>query len=134
MFTAAFRCPESIVGIRVQRFVAEHPFNERFRAQLMLALYRSGRQADALAAYTDARETLVGELGISPSRPLQLLEQAILRQEPLIDEPPAGGDGKDPCDTHERTATSWPRREAEWSPVGARALSAAADAAPRASS
>jgi DNA-binding SARP family transcriptional activator len=68
----------------LKRLVAEHPFHERFRAQLMLALYQSGRQADALAAYREAHETLVAELGIGPSRPLQLLERAILRQEPFI--------------------------------------------------
>src|SRR5215210_2428736 len=65
-------------------FVAEHPLRERPRAQLMLALYRSGRQADALEAYRRARDTLVDELGIDPSAELQQLEQAILRHDPAV--------------------------------------------------
>jgi YD repeat-containing protein len=52
----------------------------------LLALYRSGRQAEALAVYREARETLVEQLGLDPSRPLQILEGAILRQEPLLDQ------------------------------------------------
>jgi DNA-binding SARP family transcriptional activator len=63
----------------------EHPLREGFRRQLMLALYRSGRQAEALAAYQDARRVLVDQLGIDPSPSLQDLERAILRQEPALD-------------------------------------------------
>src|SRR5918994_4146843 len=66
---------------------SEHPFRERLRAQLMLALYRSGRQAEALAAYRDARNVHVEELGIEPTRRLQELEQAILRQDASLDAP-----------------------------------------------
>ena len=51
--------------------VAEHPYRERFRAQQMLALYRSGRQADALAAYRSARKAFVDELGIEPGEELK---------------------------------------------------------------
>ena len=69
----------------LEAFVAEHPLRERPRGQLMLALYRSGRQADALEAYRAARETLVEELGIEPSTDLQRLEQAILRHDPALD-------------------------------------------------
>jgi DNA-binding SARP family transcriptional activator len=69
----------------LEGFVAEHPLRERPRRQLMLALYRSGRQADALEAYRRARETLVQELGIEPSPELQRLEQAILRHDPSVD-------------------------------------------------
>jgi DNA-binding SARP family transcriptional activator len=65
--------------------VAKHPLRERLRRQLMLALYRSGRQAEALAAYRDARQTLLGELGIEPTRALQELERAILAQDPALD-------------------------------------------------
>jgi DNA-binding SARP family transcriptional activator len=69
----------------LEALVAKHPLRERLRRQLMLALYRSGRQADALAAYRDARQTLLGELGIEPTRALQELERAILAQDPALD-------------------------------------------------
>ena len=59
--------------------VREHPLRERLRAQLMLALYRSGRQAEALEAYQRARRMLTDELGLEPGRRLQELERAILR-------------------------------------------------------
>jgi len=61
--------------------VSEHPYRERLREQLMLALYRSGRQAEALRAYQEARRTLADELGLEPSRQLRELEQAMLRQD-----------------------------------------------------
>ena len=64
---------------------AEHPLRERLRGQLMLALYRSGRQAEALAAYQTARRVLVDELGIEPSAALQELERAMLRQDPALE-------------------------------------------------
>jgi DNA-binding SARP family transcriptional activator len=65
----------------LERLVAAHPLRERLRAQLMLALYRSGRQADALAAYRETRRALADELGLEPSEELRELEQAILRQD-----------------------------------------------------
>jgi hypothetical protein len=64
----------------IEAAIAEHPLRESFRRQLMLALYRSGRQADALAAYQAARRVLVDELGIEPNPELRALEQAILQQ------------------------------------------------------
>lgn len=67
--------------------VGEHPLRERLRAQQMLALYRSGRQADALEAYAEARRTLVEDLGIEPSEALQRLQQAILRHDPSLETP-----------------------------------------------
>ena len=67
--------------------VNEHPMRERFWGQLMTALYRSDRQADALATYARARERLADELGIDPGQALQQLELAILRQDPSIAAP-----------------------------------------------
>jgi class 3 adenylate cyclase len=71
----------------LEALVTEHPLRERLRGQLMLALYRSGRQAEALEAYRQARETLVDELGIEPSTELQRLEQSILRHDSDLDLP-----------------------------------------------
>jgi len=65
--------------------VRDEPLRERLRGHLMLALYRSGRQVDALAVYRDGRRVLVDELGVEPSRTLQELERAILRQDPSLD-------------------------------------------------
>jgi DNA-binding SARP family transcriptional activator len=70
----------------LEALVRRHPLRERFRAQLMLALYRSGRQADALGVYQDARRALVDELGIEPGPALRELEQSILRQDPQLTE------------------------------------------------
>jgi DNA-binding SARP family transcriptional activator len=72
-----------LVG-EVEVLVAEHPLRERLRGLLMLALYRSGRQAEALEAFRSAREALVGELGLEPSPALQELERAILRHDPSL--------------------------------------------------
>lgn len=70
--------------------VAEHPLREGLRGQLILALYRSGRQAEALDAYQATRHALVEELGIEPRPALHELQQAILRQDPELDlSPPA---------------------------------------------
>src|SRR3954470_20313043 len=73
-----------LVG-ELETLVAEHPFREHLHAQRMLALYRCGRQADALAAYQNARRVLVKQLGIEPSAALRQLEQAILRQDASLD-------------------------------------------------
>jgi predicted ATPase/DNA-binding SARP family transcriptional activator len=72
----------------VEALVAEEPLRESLRALQMRVLYRAGRQADALAAYRDARRTLDEELGIEPSPALQQLERAILQQDPALDPPP----------------------------------------------
>ena len=74
---------------RVSELVHEMPLRERLHEQLVLALYRSGRQADALRAYRDARRTLVEELGIEPGADLRDLERRILQQDSSLDWAPA---------------------------------------------
>ncbi|RKQ87272.1 putative ATPase [Solirubrobacter pauli] len=69
----------------LESLTAEHAFRERFHAQLMLALYRSGRQADALDAYRRARHALVEDLGLDPSPSLQRLEAQILAHDPTLE-------------------------------------------------
>jgi DNA-binding SARP family transcriptional activator len=73
-----------LVG-ELEALVAEHPLREHLRRQLMLALYRSGRQSEALDVYRQARSSLIDELGIEPSPVLQELERAILRQDPALE-------------------------------------------------
>jgi DNA-binding SARP family transcriptional activator/streptogramin lyase len=68
----------------LESLVSEHPYRERLRAQLMLALYRSGRQADALEAYRAGRRVLQDELGLEPGKELRDLEAAILRQDEAL--------------------------------------------------
>lgn len=75
-----------LVG-ELQMLVAEHPLRDRLRAQYMLALYRSGRQAEALEAYREARRMLTEELGIDPAPELQRLERAILAQDSALEWP-----------------------------------------------
>jgi DNA-binding SARP family transcriptional activator/tetratricopeptide (TPR) repeat protein len=74
---------------------AEHPLRERFTGQLILALYRGGRQSEALAAYQRLRAGLSDALGIDPSPELQALHAAVLRQDPGLGGPPAAGAGPD---------------------------------------
>jgi DNA-binding SARP family transcriptional activator len=69
----------------LEELVAREPLQERLRAQLMLALYRSGRQADALELYRRTRETLSDELGIEPSLELQELERRMLQHDPALE-------------------------------------------------
>lgn len=70
-----------VVG-ELRRLVGEHPLRERFHAQLVLALYRSDRQADALRAFDDVRILLLDELGLDPGPELQALHRAVLEQSP----------------------------------------------------
>jgi YVTN family beta-propeller protein len=77
------------VVAELEALVAEHPLRERVRGQLMLALYRCGRQADALEAYRKGRSLLANELALDPSPRLRALEQAILRQDRELDQPGA---------------------------------------------
>jgi predicted ATPase/DNA-binding SARP family transcriptional activator len=100
----------------LETLVVEYPLRERLRGQLMLALYRSGRQADALAAYRAAREALVRELGIEPGLALRQLERGILDQDPELDaravDPPAVEAGRSTPSLATR-ATSFIGRESE---------------------
>jgi DNA-binding SARP family transcriptional activator/class 3 adenylate cyclase len=73
----------------LEALVAEHPFREGLRGELMVALYRAGRQAEALGVYRDARQALAEELGIEPGPRLRQLEGAILRQDPALDLEPS---------------------------------------------
>lgn len=75
----------------LESLIEEHPFREDFHRQLMVALYRCDRQADALAAYRRLREILAEQLGIDPSVAVRELEAAILRQDPTLDAPQLGG-------------------------------------------
>jgi DNA-binding SARP family transcriptional activator len=72
-----------LVG-ELEELLAAHPLHERFRAQLMLALYRSGRQVEALDLYRQGRDVLVAELGLEPSPMLRELERAILAHDPVL--------------------------------------------------
>ena len=85
---------DALIG-ELEGLVARYPLQERLRGQLMLALYRAGRQADALRVYKETRRVLVDELGIEPSKELQQLEHAILVHDPSLEPPPvargAGG-------------------------------------------
>jgi predicted ATPase/DNA-binding SARP family transcriptional activator len=73
----------------IEALVGQHPHSERLRTQLMLALYRSGRQADALDAYQDARRALTEELGLEPGPELREVHQAILRHDTSLLAPEA---------------------------------------------
>jgi ABC-type transport system substrate-binding protein/DNA-binding SARP family transcriptional activator len=75
-------CPE------LEQLVTEHPMRERLRGQLMIALYRCGRQADALQTYQEGRSLLVEELAVEPGPQLRKLQLAVLEQDPALDLPP----------------------------------------------
>jgi WD40 repeat protein/DNA-binding SARP family transcriptional activator len=77
------------VAGELDALVAEHPLRERLHAQRMLALYRCGRQAEALDAYRQARSVLVEEIGVEPGPELRRLHEAILRQDASLDPPAA---------------------------------------------
>jgi YVTN family beta-propeller protein len=112
----------SVVG-ELEALVAAEPMRERPRAQLMLALYRCGRQADALAAYRDARRTLVDEVGVEPGPALRDLERKVLAQDPSLDPTPGAAAAPRPV----ATATT-PRRRRRLSRVAGLGCAAAAAA------
>ena len=91
----------------LERLVREHPVRERLRGQLMLSLYRAGRQADALECYRIGRRAMIDELGIEPGRALQDLEAAILRHDAALD-PPAEATASPPAVGRRRGGTSPP--------------------------
>jgi YVTN family beta-propeller protein len=91
----------------LQLAAADNPFREHLHAQLMIALYRSGRQAESLAAFQRARDRLVGELGVEPGRELRELERSVLQQAPELELPrdvhqngPVASGGHGPLATH----------------------------------
>jgi YVTN family beta-propeller protein len=75
-----------LVG-ELEALCKDHPLQEQFQRQLMLALYRSGRQADALDRYRQTRQAMIEELGLEPGRELQELERGILERDPALDAP-----------------------------------------------
>jgi DNA-binding SARP family transcriptional activator len=91
-----------LVG-ELEALVGEHPLRERLRRQLMLALYRSGRQAEALEAYRDARQALVEHVGIEPGPALRELEKAILEQDSRLDHPETLGASRADIEAPERS-------------------------------
>ncbi len=90
-----------LVG-ELEALVREHPPRERFTAQLMLALYRSGRQADALERFRTTRRRLLEDLGLEPSQELAQLEQAILTQDPELQPPARESDRESPASARGR--------------------------------
>jgi DNA-binding SARP family transcriptional activator len=89
----------------LERLVAQEPLRERLRGQLMLALYRCGRQADALEVYRSGRRLLDEELGLKPDDELQRLERAILNHDPSLESPVVAG-VKRPSVAQRRRASS----------------------------
>jgi YVTN family beta-propeller protein len=91
------------VVAELEALVAEHPLRERLRRGLMLALYRCGRQSEALEVYRNGRRQLVEELGIEPGLPLRELERAILAQDPSLEASPSlGPEALAAADSHRR--------------------------------
>jgi DNA-binding SARP family transcriptional activator len=106
----------------LESLIRAYPFRERLRGLLMLALYRSGRQADALQAYRDTRSLLAAELGLEPGPALRELETAILRQDPSLELP-----------STDRARTGPSRSQGSWLPRERRTVTVAVlDVAPRA--
>ena len=81
----------------LEGLIASNPLQERLRGQLMLALYRAGRQADALSVYRETSELLREELGLEPGRSLQELERSILEHDPSLDAVPTRPELRETC-------------------------------------
>jgi len=101
----------------LEALTAEHPYREGLRGRLMLALYRSGRQADALAAYRDLHRLLAEELGVEPIPPLQRLQQRILTADDSLLAPPAPRKEERPTARAARRAARGPRQLPPASPA-----------------
>ncbi|WP_173052815.1 BTAD domain-containing putative transcriptional regulator [Phytohabitans houttuyneae] len=95
------------VVAELEALVAGHPLREPFREQLMLALYRAGRQGDALQAYAEARDALADQLGVDPGPGLARLHAAILRQDPALDAPPPRAEAAAPARVEAVALTSF---------------------------
>jgi len=116
-----------VIG-ELQAVVAEHPLREGLHAALALALYRSGRQADALRVLAEASAMLREELGLEPSRQLRDLEAAILAHDPSLDAPAAGSSGPSPAAVAGRTRSPFVGRDLELGELRAAYKEAAEDA------
>jgi DNA-binding SARP family transcriptional activator len=97
------RHAELVPGLEL--LVRQNPLSEGLRAKLMLALYRDGRQSDALRIYREGRRLLAEELGIEPGTELQLLERQILAQDPVLAPPAVGGAKPRPPRQERKTVT-----------------------------
>ncbi len=84
------------IGGELGALCREHPYREGLRAQHMVALYRSGRQAEALGAFRQSREALAEELGLDPSPLLRRLDEHVLVQDPALDLAVGGEDQHEP--------------------------------------
>jgi YVTN family beta-propeller protein len=115
--------------LELERLVSQEPLRERPRAQLMLALYRSGRQAEALDVYRKARRRLADELGLEPGEELQRLERAILNQAPELSPPPSAVKGRTAARAEERRLRLGRRGRLVAAAVGTLVLGGAAGAA-----
>ena len=106
--------PDELVG-ELRTLIGYHPLREAFHAQLMLALYRSGRQADALGVYRDLRRATIGELGVEPGQEIRELHHRILRSDPGLAGPKPGPEAPAPV-----VAAPEPRDVPRQLPVDAR--------------
>src|SRR5919106_1499686 len=103
--------------VELEGLVAAEPLRERLRGQLMLALYRAGRQGEALDVYRDAVRTLDSELGLRPGPELERLQQAILGHDPALLRAPGGGEASE-VERRRATATILVAEVAGWARVG----------------
>jgi ABC-type transport system substrate-binding protein/DNA-binding SARP family transcriptional activator len=120
-----------LVG-ELEAMAAEHPLRERLHGQLMIALYRSGRQAEALEAYQAVRRTLVDELGLEPGPALRQLESVILRQDASLDLPGQAAARTVPVSGKRRSRLLGPKRLAAAAAALAVAIALLVAATPRA--